>query len=91
MIPLLTVIGLVVSIFRQAYLQQSFAATFLGAGVAIFIYELLLGIIGAFLGNTTLSRFGIFLLSGIYTVAFVPALYPIFRGIGKIGGETWKD
>jgi hypothetical protein len=90
-IALLTGIGLLVSIFRQAYLHQSFAATFLCTGVAILAYEMLLGIIGAFLGNTTLSRMGIFALSGIYTVVAIPALYPVFRGIGKIGGETWKD
>ncbi len=90
-IALLTGIGLVVSITRQAYLQQTFAATILCTGIAIFAYEMLLGIIGAFLGHTTVSRLGIFALSGVYTVAAIPALYPIFRGIGKIGGETWKD
>ena len=90
-IALLTGIGLMVSITRQAYLQQNFAATFLCTGIAIFVYEMLLGIIGAFLGHTTVSRLGIFALSGAYTVAAIPVLYPIFRGIGKIGGETWKD
>lgn len=90
-IALLTGIGLLVAIFRQAYLHEGFASTLLCAGAAIIAYELLLGIIGAFLGNTSASRLGIFALSGVYTVAVMPALYPIFRAISKIGGESWKE
>lgn len=90
-IGLLTVIGLVISIFRQSYLHQNFFTTFLCTAVAIMLYELLLFAIGALLGHTSIRRIGIFALSGLYTVAVMPALYPVFRSIGKIGGETWKD
>ena len=90
-IALLTVIGLLLSIFRQSYLHQNFGTTMLCTAVAIILYELLLFAIGAILGHTSIRRLGIFALSGIYTLAVMPALYPVFRAIGKIGGETWKD
>ena len=90
-IALLTVIGLLISIFRQSYLHQNFGTTMLCTAVAILLYELLLFAIGAILGLTNIRRLGIFALSGIYTLAVMPALYPVFRAIGKIGGETWKD
>lgn len=90
-IALLTVIGLVVSIFRQAYLHQGFAATFLCTAAAVMFYELLLFALGAFLGSTTLPRIRIFALTGAYTVALLPLMYPMFRSISKIGGESWKD
>lgn len=90
-IALLTVIGLVIAIFRQAYLHQGFGSTMLCTGVAIMVYELLLFAIGAFVGNTHGSRLGIFALSGVYTVLVMPVLYPVFRAIGKIGGESWKE
>lgn len=90
-IALLTVIGLIISIFRQAYLRRSFVATFLCSGVAIVLYELLIWSFGAFWGHTNISRLQIFLLSGLYTLLVIPLLYPIFRVIGKIGGESWKE
>lgn len=90
-IALLTVIGLLISIFRQAYLRRSFGTTFLCTGIAIMLYELLVFSIGAFWGHTNISRLQVFLLSGLYTLLVIPALYPIFRVIGKIGGESWKE
>ena len=90
-IALLTVIGVLLSIFRQSYLHQNFITTMLSTAVAILLYELLLFAIGAILGLTNARRFGIFLLTGIYTLAVMPVFYPVFRIIGKIGGETWKD
>lgn len=90
-IAMLTVIGLLIGIFRQAYLRQGFATTFLCSAVAVLVYELLLFAVGMIVGNTGISRLRIFALSGVYTVAILPALYPVFRSIGKIGGETWRE
>ena len=87
----LTVIGLIISIFRQAYLRRSFITTFLCTGVAIMVYELMVFAAGAFWGHTNITRLQVFLLSGLYTLLVTPALYPIFRVIGKIGGESWKE
>lgn len=90
-IALLTCIGIVVAIFRQAFLREGFASTFLCSAAAIMLYELLLFVIGALIGSTNFSRLQFFALSGAYTVIFVPVFYPIFRAIVKIGGESWKD
>lgn len=90
-IALLTVIGLIISIFRQAYLRRNFGTTFLCSAVAILLYELLVFAVGAFWGHTNISRLQIFLLSGAYTLLVMPLIYPIFRVIGKIGGESWKE
>ena len=90
-IALLTIIGLMISIFRQSYLHQNFFTTFLCTAVAVMLYELLLFAIGALLGHTSVQRLGIFALTGLFTLVFMPALYPLLRAIGKIGGETWKD
>ena len=90
-IGLLTVIGLLASIFRQSYLQRNFGTTMLCSAISVMLYELLLLAIGLLLGHTSIRRAGIFVLTGIYTLAVMPALYPVFRSIGKIGGESWKD
>ena len=90
-IALLTAIGLLISIFRQAYLRLNFGTTILCSSVAIMVYELLVFTMGAFWGHTNISRLQIFLLSGAYTLLVMPVLYPIFRIIGKIGGESWKE
>ena len=90
-IAMLTVIGLFFSIFRQGYLRQNFATTVLCTVVAIFTYELVLASTGIFLGNTTLARLPQFALCGLFTAAVMPALYPVFRSIGKIGGESWTE
>ena len=87
----LVIFSLGISIFRQAYLHQGFAATFLCTAAAVMFYELLLFALGAFLGSTTLPRIRIFALTGAYTVALLPLMYPMFRSISKIGGESWKD
>ena len=90
-IAFLTVIGLIISIFRQAYLRNNFLTIFLCSGVAIMLYELMVFCAGAFWGHTNISRLQVFLLCGLYTLLVTPALYPIFRVIGKIGGESWKE
>ena len=90
-IALLTAIGLVAGIFRHAYLYKSFGSVFLCAALAIMAYEMILFALGLFLGATTAHRLPVFALSGAYTVVLMPLLYPIFRSISKIGGESWKE
>ena len=89
--PLLTILGTLAAIFRQAYLRKDFGAEILCAAVALMGYELIVFVINLFLERTHLNRFGIFCLAGALSCAAVPILYPIIRSIGKIGGETWKE
>lgn len=90
-IPLLTVLGTVISIFRYGYLRKSFGSVFFCAGAATMVYEMLVFVTGSFLGLVPTSRFVAFCITGGLSVAVLPLLYPIFLSIGKIGGESWKD
>ncbi len=90
-IVLLTALGILVSILRQNYLRYSFGTVALCSAVAMLLYEICIFAIGFFLGMTTGSRFGLFLITALVSLVAMPILYPIFTAIGKIGGETWKD
>lgn len=90
-IGLLTGLGTLICIFRHGYLRKSAGSILLCAGGAMLVYELLVFALGLFLGNTTLSRMKVFLLTGLFSAAVMPLLYPAFLSIGKIGGESWKD
>lgn len=90
-IPFLTFLALGAAIFRQSFLRKGFSATMLCLTAATILYEMLVFATGVLLGNTTLSRYGIFLLTGLLSLIAAPILYPIALSIGKIGGETWKD
>ncbi len=90
-IALLTVLGVIVAILRQSYLRYSFGAIYLGAAVAVLLYEIGLFLVGLFLEHTTAGAFPHFLLTGVLGWLVIPVLYPVFTAIGKIGGETWKE
>ena len=90
-IALLTILGVIVAILRQSYLRYSFGSIYLGAAVAVILYELALFCVGLFLEHTTFRAFPHFLLTGVYGAFVIPVLYPVFTAIGKIGGETWKE
>lgn len=87
----ITGLSVFVTVFRQGYLQKSFAVAFLCCSVCILLYEVLVGCLGIFLGLTVSSRMGIFLLTGLWTMAIIPVLYPVVSAIGRIGGDAWKD
>ena len=90
-IALLTILGVIVAIVRQSYLRYSFGSIYLGAAVAVLVYELGLFLVGLFLEHTTAGAFPHFLLTGVLGAVVIPLLYPVFTAIGKIGGETWKE
>lgn len=87
----LTGIGVFFSIFRHSYLREGFWSTLLTAAVCLLLYQILVFLVGIFLERTIWPRIGIFLLSGLLTLATLPILYPIFNAIEKIGGDAWKD
>lgn len=90
-IPILTFLGVLGAIFRQAYLRQGFFTLLLCLTFTLFLYELAIFGMVLFLGYTTADRLGSFMTSAALTLATVPLLYPILLSIGKIGGETWKE
>ena len=90
-IALLTALGIFVNILRHSYLRKSVFSIVLCAGVALMLYELAVFVIALFLEYTTFARIGVILLGGLVTVAVMPAMYPVFLSISKIGGESWKE
>lgn len=90
-IVLITFLAVLAAIFRQAYLRKGFFALMLCAGVASLLYEAGIFLIGLFLSQTNLDRFGVFMLTAGLSLLCLPVLYPILSSIGKIGGETWKE
>ena len=90
-IVFLTGLGILLNIFRCGYLQKNFLTVWLCASVALMAFEMLVFVMGMFLGYTTWQRLGAFALTGGISVAVMPLLYPVFLSIGKIGGEGWKD
>ena len=90
-IALLTILGVIVAILRQSYLRYSFGSVYLGAAVAVVVYEMALFCVGLALEHTTVQALPHFLLTGAYGLVAIPALYPVFTAIAKIGGETWKE
>ena len=87
----LTVLGIGSAIFRQSYLQKGFGAVMLCVCLAMLLYELLVFAVGTFLGLTTIHRLGAFILTAALSLIFAPALYPILKSIGTIGGDAWKE
>ena len=90
-IAVITFLTIAATLFRQTYWHRGFGSTMLCAGIAMMLYEIIMFLIGIFIGRTMWTRFGVFVLTGALTVAVMFALYPLAKVIGKIGGETWKE
>ena len=90
-IAMLTVLSLMLNIFRHAFLRRNFGSILLCAGIGMLVYELVLYCVGLFLGFTTAARFPVFLITALLSIAVMPILYPAFQAVGKIGGESWKE
>ena len=83
----ITVLAVMVTAFRQGYLQQGFSAALLCVAGAMLLYELLVFGITLFLGLTKLKAFYGFLISAALSLPAVPLLYPLLKAIG---GKQWE-
>lgn len=90
-IVFITALAVLVTFFRQSYLQAGFSATALCVVTASVLYELATFCMGLFLGLTIPARIGVFFLTAVLSSAAVLALYPVFLAIGRIGGQQWKE
>ena len=90
-IAIITILCIAGAMFRQSFLRKGFGSCLLCAGICHMLYELTVFFVGLILGQTTLARLGVGLLTGGLSLVCTPILYPILRSIEKIGGETWKD
>lgn len=90
-IPLITIIAVFATLFRQGFLSQGLTTLIICVGLGLLVYEMAIFVIGVFLEHTTWDRALRFLLCALYTVAAIPMIYPMMVGIGKIGGQLWTE
>ncbi len=90
-IPLMTVIAVFATMFRQNFLSQGLGTLIICVGAGMIVYELGIFLVGVFLEHTTWDRVTRFLLTAVYTTVAVPLVYPMMVGIGKIGGQLWTE
>ncbi len=87
----ITVIAIIVTIFRQAYLEPGLPAAILCIGAAMVVYELVIYGVCILMGQVRYTQVTEFLIIAGITLAAVPVLYPICKAINKMGGNKWKE
>lgn len=90
-VALIPVIGIPLSILRQAYLRKGFLTALICLIPAMVLYELGVFAFGMFLERTFAWRLMGFLLSALLSMLAVPVMYPVCRLIHKIGGQLWNE
>lgn len=91
-IVFITAFGLLATFLRQSFLQKGLPAAALCVFIAMVLYQMAVYVIGLFFSQTYPGRIGVFFLTAVLSMIVLPALYPVFCGIGKIGGgEPWKE
>ena len=90
-IILITAAVIGAALFRQSYWSQGLSTAVLCTGAGMLVYELVLFLIGIFMDLTRWNRLGVFILTAALSALCVFLMYPLVRGIGKIGGEPWKE
>lgn len=88
---LITVLAVLLCVFRQAYLQMGFVACLLCTAICMVLYQLSIFAIGLFLELTIPERIIGFGITAGASLLAVPILYPVFRLIKSLGGDTWKE
>ena len=89
--PAITLIAMVVTMFRQGYLRLSFGTVFACLAVAVFGYEMIVFAVQWISGRVLPERMTAFTLKAALSLAVAPLLYPMAAAIEKIGGESWKE
>lgn len=90
-VALIPVIGIPLSILRQAYLRKGFLTALICLIPAMVLYELGVFAFGMFLERTFAWRLMGFVLSALLSMLAVPVMYPVCRLIHKIGGQLWNE
>ena len=90
-VALIPVIGIPLSILRQAYLRKGFLTALICLIPAMVLYELGVFAFGMFLERTFAWRLMGFVLSALLSMLAVPVMYPVCRLIHKIGGKLWNE
>ena len=90
-VALLTILGIIMCIFRQLYWHRGSGSIVFCTSVALMVYEIATYGLGLFLNLTRWDRIGVFLVTGGLTCLTLIPLYSLINVIGQIGGNTWKE
>ena len=90
-IGLMTFFGIGATLFRQMYWHRNRGSIVLCAGLALMLYELGNFVVGISTGLTRWDRMGMFITTGLLSIAVMIPLYSLINRIGQIGGNTWKE
>lgn len=90
-VGLLSILGILASLFRQAYWHRNRNSILLCAGLALMLYEIGVFVAGVALGLTNWYRLPAFLITGVLSWMIMIPLYPLIDRIGQIGGSTWRE
>ena len=90
-VPMITFLTLLLSLFRESFLRKTFSSIMLCSGVSVLVYEMVLFCVGLAFSVTRPDRWYVFLITGILSLITLPIMYPIIKTIAKIGGEAWKE
>lgn len=84
----ITALAVLVTAFRQGYLQPGLSAAMLCAGAAMLFYELAVFAITIFFGQVRFSALPGFLITAALTLPLIPLLYPVLFSIR--GKDPWE-
>ena len=90
-VGIMTFLGIGACLFRQMYWHRNQASIVLCAGLALMLYELGNFIVGIATDLTRWDRLGVFITTGLLSIAVMIPLYALINRIGQIGGNTWKE
>lgn len=90
-VALLTILGIIMCIFRQLYWHRGPGAMVFCASLSLMVYEIATYGFGLFQNLTRWDRIGVFLVTGGLTCLTLIPLYSVINVIGQIGGNTWKE
>ena len=90
-VGIMTVLGIGACLFRQMYWHRNRGSIVLCAGLALMLYELGNFVVGISTGLTRWDRMGMFITTGLLSIAVMIPLYSLINRIGQIGGNTWKE
>ena len=90
-VGIMTFLGIGACLFRQMYWHRNQASIVMCAGLALMLYELGNFVVGIATELTRWDRLGVFVTTGLLSIALMIPLYALINRIGQIGGNTWKE
>lgn len=90
-VALIVIPAVAAAIFRQNFLRRGFGSHWMCTAMAAVVYQMGVFAVGLLMGYTRLGRVTAFAMNALLALACLPAVYPLFELISKIGGEKWKE